>query len=695
MGRNTNSPGYGRAGRLLRLALLLLLLPVLALLWLPLWLPAFLQQQGVMLQWQPLRWSWHAMELPGLQLDYESGYLELEGVRLDWSWQRQPLQQLHIDRLLVRAQLPEAGTGGQDDALDWTRLAPWLPQAIEIDRLEVQVKGIASAAGSLVIRAAGDRPLWQPGHVQLDLDITQLASGLLDGIPVELQPDSLRVRTLTHADASLAPDALQVLTLDVHSLGQSQLQLSGILALYNQPDWHTSLQQARLYLELPRLQLDGLSLEQLQARLQFSARADAQRIGLQLEQPASLQAARAQLAEDIRAQQLALQLPELTLNLLLDQPDAVQVQGRYSASVGQLQQPLLHPQGWTLAGTLEGGLQQMQATAAVAGQEGVRADSQWQWQAGSLSGDIQLQDVFFRASNPLQKTLVDWPELIEFSNGRLGGKARVVVPASGPMQLGGQINASGLGGIVNRSELAKLDFTALFRLDNAVQLRVDIPKLVVGELNPGVPLSQLTLQQASYSGHLERLEQGTLNWNSLEGQVLGGRFSLPASRLKLGGESRLQVQLEAIQLQEALILYPAEGLQGHAVIDGSIPLLVTPQGVFVEAGRLQAREPGQLRFQSEQIRALGKANPGMQLVADALDDFHFKVLNSGLDYEPSGKLLFNIQLEGENPAVEKGRPIHLNLNLEEDLPALLASIQLGNHVSETIQERIRKRLQNR
>ena len=71
------------------------------------------------------------------------------------------------------------------------------------------------------------------------------------------------------------------------------------------------------------------------------------------------------------------------------------------------------------------------------------------------------------------------------------------------------------------------------------------------------------------------------------------------------------------------------------------------------------------------------------------------MLSSKLDYEPSGKLLFNVRLEGKNPAVEQGRPIHLNLNLEEDLPALLASIQLSNHVSETIQERIRQRLQNR
>lgn len=693
MGKTTHIKSYGWLGRL---TLLFLLLPVLVVLWLPFWLPTVLQQQGVLLQWQPPRWGWHTVQLPELQLDYASTHLRLEGVELSWSWQRRSLQWLHIGRLQLLAQLPASDTGGQDAPFDITQFAPWAPQAIAIDQLDVQLAGLGNAAGSLSVRAGAERPLWQPEHVQLDLNITQLAAHLFDGIPVELQPESVRVRTLTHSDTTLAPHALQVLTLDVHSLGRSQVQLSGILALYNSPSWQASLQQARLHLDVPRMQRDGLDFEQLQAQLQFSAQADAQRIELQLEQPARLQAADVRLAEEgARVKTLALQLPELSLSLHPQQPDSLQVQGRYSASAGQLHYPLLHPQGWTLAGTLTGGLQQMQVSAAVAGDAGVQAGSNWQWQAGNLSGDIQLQELYFRANNPLQRTLVDWPELIELSTGRLGGKVRLEVPSAGPMLLRGQVNASGLGGIVNRSELAQLDFTAMFRLDNATQLRVDLPKLVVGELDPGVPLRQLSVQQASYNGHLERLEQGTLRWNSLEGQVLGGRFSLPSSRLSLAGESRLQVQLEAVQLQEALTLYPADGLQGYAVIDGTIPLLVTPQGVFVEAGRLQAREPGQLRFQSEQIRALGKANPGMQLVADALDDFHFKVLNSGLDYEPSGKLLFNIRLEGENPAVEKGRPIHLDLSLEEDLPALLASIQLGNHVSETIQERIRKRLQNR
>lgn len=85
----------------------------------------------------------------------------------------------------------------------------------------------------------------------------------------------------------------------------------------------------------------------------------------------------------------------------------------------------------------------------------------------------------------------------------------------------------------------------------------------------------------------------------------------------------------------------------------------------------------------------------MRIVADALDDFHFNLLSSGVSYDQSGKLLLNLHLEGQNPDVKKGRPINLNINLEEDIPALLASIQLSGQVSEIIQKRVRERLENR
>jgi len=99
-----------------------------------------------------------------------------------------------------------------------------------------------------------------------------------------------------------------------------------------------------------------------------------------------------------------------------------------------------------------------------------------------------------------------------------------------------------------------------------------------------------------------------------------------------------------------------------------------------------------LQFRSEKIRALGRANPAMTLVAEALEDFHFGLLSSDLGYDEQGKLRMALRLEGRNPSVEKGRPIHFNINLEEDIPALLTSLQLTDRVNESIRQRVQQSL---
>lgn len=691
----THKPYRPWPGKLLRLQVLLILLLVAALAWLPVLLPHALQQQGVVLQWQDARLSFHGLQLGQLTLKQDGQHLQADNIQLNWRWQRNPLQQLQIGQLSIQASLPESQDSSTADAGNISSLFRWLPRQITIRQLLANISGLAQIEGSIQLQADASTPAWRPGQVELDLVLHQFDPSWMASIPVELQPSSLRLRTLTHPDNSASPETLQVLSVDLHSQGQSQIQLSGIITLLQRDGWQAQLDQARLHLELPQLRRGGLQIQQLQTQLYIAAEANLDGFQLQLTQSASLNVKQLDLDTDTRLQRLTGTLTDLSIAGSLLEPSSIQFQGSYHLGVGQLQHPLLRTQTWSVTGSLSGGLPELKANAAISNTDGLQLDSDWSVQDGNLAGHIESQDIFFRAGNPLQKTLSDWPTLVEFNNGRLGGQASIRLPNAAPLQFSGHITGNGLGGIINRNELAKLDFTAFFRLDHGNQLRLDIPKLTVGELDPGVPIQQLTLLESSYSGFLDRLLEGTATWQSIRGQLLGGEFTLHANRIRLDTDNRLQLQLSGIQLQEALAQYPAEGLNGQAIIDGTLPLLVSAQGVFVEQGQLQARQPGTLQFQSEQIRAMGRSNPGMQLVAEALEDFHFNVLSSKLDYEPSGKLLFNIRLEGKNPAVENGRPIHLNLNLEEDLPALLASIQLGNHVSETIQERIRQRLQNR
>ena len=157
----------------------------------------------------------------------------------------------------------------------------------------------------------------------------------------------------------------------------------------------------------------------------------------------------------------------------------------------------------------------------------------------------------------------------------------------------------------------------------------------------------------------------------------------------------LPLKLSGLDLQELFRVYPAEGLAGNGLIDGTLPLRLGG-AISIEQGLIEARPPGgQLSFHSPRIRAMGQANPGMKLVTDALEDFHYDLLSSSVDYDQSGTLQLGMRLHGQNPAIEKGRPIHFNINLEEDIPALLASLQLTDKVSGIIQQRIQQWMRQR
>ena len=113
----------------------------------------------------------------------------------------------------------------------------------------------------------------------------------------------------------------------------------------------------------------------------------------------------------------------------------------------------------------------------------------------------------------------------------------------------------------------------------------------------------------------------------------------------------------------------------------------------VSGSRSKAREPGSLLPLGED-RGAGRNNPGMKLVADALDDFHYDVLQAA-SIIMNGSCCSACACGAATRTLEKGRPVNLNVNLEEDIPALLTSLQLSDRVSETIRQRVQERMQKR
>lgn len=694
------APTASWLGRLLRVGILLVLLLIAAILALPHALPWLLQQQGIDFDWQRPEWQRHGFSVSQLQLTLPSTdgppyQLQIEQLQLGWAWQRFPIQRLQATGIQVYWPLSGATTAADSgkQALP-EALLKWLPQHIELQDIDAKLPGLGHLQGELKLQASAQGLLWQPSFIHSQLSLKDLQGAWLDNIPSEFHPTQFSAQITTHPDHQDTPNGPQLLTVDLHSDGPMRLQFNALLTLQHSPEWQGSLNNAQLVMQLDSLSHPTLHAKQLKARAYFSAQANPERFSISVSEHSSLEAHTLQLPDLAQAQKLTVQLAGLELQGRSSTLDQIEVQSPLSAQIEQLKIEQLHTQNWDFNGALSGQLPQFELNGSLSGQQGLSLTSTVRLLDDSIQGRATLKEVFFKAGNPLQKTFKDWPALVTFNSGRLRSQIDFTLPATEPLKLSIHGSASGLNGIINRSELKNLEAQFNAQLTGQT-LKLSIPSLSIEQLNPGILLSQLQLNNGHYQAQLNTPLQGVADWQRVQTHLLNGSLWLEAQQLDLQQAQTLPLHIQGLELQELLKVYPAEGLSGNAIIDGQLPIHIKDGELYIEAGQLQARQPGVLQFQSEKIHALGQSNPAMRLVADALEDFHFNLLSSGLIYDQSGKLLLNIRLEGQNPDIEKGRPIHLNINLEEDIPALLASIQLSGQVSEIIQKRIRERLERR
>ncbi len=578
------------------------------------------------------------------------------------------------------------GTYDWPNAAGELRLSAHIPAAWPI-------VGLGELQGDLDLAARGQDGLWLPTELKANLQLRP-ASTLLTDVPAALRPSQLNI-SVEPVATQVTPGQLPMqLRLDTQGGVPSSLQAR--MRLATSPPYSLDIEQARLQTRSTRLQLDALTLQNLDATLDFSGRADLQKVELQLQKSSQAKLARLATGEVV-ASQLSATLPRtlaLQIERNLEQPTAWRAEGPLELRLSRLEHPLLLAQGWRWSGQLKADSTALNANGSVSNDAGLtmalNLEQRWN---GPLQVGGKLQDIFLRAGNPIAGSLAAWPASLELSSGRLSGEGELTLPAgNGKPTANLTFEARGLAGIFDRSEISGLDARVTARLQRD-RLRLDISELRLAELNPGFTFGPLLLR-GHYEAAIDQPTKGRLTWQIAETRILGGRFWLPAGALDLAApQQRLSARLEGVQLGDVLAAYPTEGLSGSGVIDGSFDVQRSAEGLSVRDGKLAARVPGGvLRFRSPKIEALGQANPAMKIVTEALHDFHYDLLTSDVRYDENGKLNLGLRLNGHNPALEGGRPINFSINLEEDIPALLTSLQLSDRVSETIQRRVQERL---
>lgn len=179
----------------------------------------------------------------------------------------------------------------------------------------------------------------------------------------------------------------------------------------------------------------------------------------------------------------------------------------------------------------------------------------------------------------------------------------------------------------------------------------------------------------------------------LSASLLGGTVSIKHLPWDDSQERHsFTVELQHLALGEILQLEQQKGLQGTGLLDGSLPVTWSRSGVEIHTGEVAARPPGGVvRFEAseETAQSFSETNSNLSLVLQALSNFHYDVLKVGLEYQQDGTLNLSMRLEGKNPDLKKGQPIHFNLTIEENIPALLKSLQVVQRIEEQIEQMLK------
>ena len=213
--------------------------------------------------------------------------------------------------------------------------------------------------------------------------------------------------------------------------------------------------------------------------------------------------------------------------------------------------------------------------------------------------------------------------------------------------------------------------------------------LKVHKFDVGFPISNISseiLLKKNSDG-----EFAIVHVNNFEAYMLGGRAHAQDFDFDtLADKNSFVVQFKGLGLRYLLELERQEGLYGDGQLDGQIPIEINKGEILIHEGKLTARKPGGVIKYSPtvDVAELAKSNPSVGMMLQALSNFKYDVLDVTTQYKPGGDLDLKLRLQGQNPQWQNGQPINLNLNVQENIPALLRSLQLSGEISEKLKKRI-------
>lgn len=150
--------------------------------------------------------------------------------------------------------------------------------------------------------------------------------------------------------------------------------------------------------------------------------------------------------------------------------------------------------------------------------------------------------------------------------------------------------------------------------------------------------------------------------------------------------TKTTVALEGIPLQKLLDLQGAKKIYATGLIRANIPVVITADRIEIPNGGMGSETDGQIIYATTPEERAA-ANPGLRLTYEALGNFLYSELVSSISMAPDGTSVITMQLKGHNPQFQEGRPVNLNITVEQNLLDLFRSLAISSSIEQAISEK--------
>ena len=212
------------------------------------------------------------------------------------------------------------------------------------------------------------------------------------------------------------------------------------------------------------------------------------------------------------------------------------------------------------------------------------------------------------------------------------------------------------------------------------------PSALTAELvEIGVPLANI---EAEYLLDLNMLSADVTR---LSMSAFGGVISADPFSFRTGSDvNTVTLNTDALDLNKLLSLDQFEALEMTGSVAAKLPIAIQDDSVTIANGVLTGNPPGGVIRYKQALQPDDQDISGLSLAQRVLSNLEYETLASDVNLGKEGDLILKLKLTGRNPDFEEGRPVVLNVVVENNIPQMLRSLRATRAVEDILEKQIRR-----